>query len=43
MIGLEKHDFAKPNEIMSLGNNHEMMLKQLDEKLLGKFVMETLG
>lgn len=43
MIDLERHDFAKPNEIMSPGNNREMMLKQLDEKLLGKFVMETLG
>lgn len=42
MIDLERHDFAKPNE-MSPGNNREMMLKQLDEKLLGKFVMQTLG
>ena len=40
MIGLEKYSFAKPNEIMSLRSNHEMMLKQLDERLLRKFVIE---
>lgn len=26
MIGLEKHNFANPNERMSLGNDREMVL-----------------
>lgn len=40
MIGLEKCSFAKPNEIMSLGSNHEVMLKQLDERLLRTLATE---
>lgn len=35
MVRLEKHDFANLNEIMGLGDNHETMLKQLDERCWG--------
>lgn len=41
MIALEKHDFTN-NEILSLDSGHKM-LKQLGKKLLGNFVMESLG
>lgn len=36
---IEYYSFAVPNEIMNIGNDHQLILNALGERLLANFIM----